>query len=315
MVLVVLSLATMVFLRTLAQNTLYNQAIKEKNQIELDRSSEKVTAFNVNYTVAGDVVSVEVVLKNEGPVSVEIVSLWVINVDMNRYNFSSPLNTNLKPGNITYLQGSTAISVTIVGSALAHRYSSWFVTARGNVVPLEREGGIVIAQLAQGIGSMALDFDTFRYYTYSGDRLVNYPSGNPNFTIPPDTYIAFGVVLTNLDPLKRNITLDKYSGVWLYFPAMPPAAAVGPVWYIANVTSDGTVSGTSSTSFAWGETRLLVFASGDPGSFSKVKSTNHVQQRNTIGAVNLVLFGRIGSEVSSRDYGQNIPFVAVYVQA
>ena len=85
MVLVMMILSTSVFLWTLSQNILYNQALKERNQMELDRLNEKVTAYNANYTVSGDVVTVEVLLKNEGAISIRITTLWVLDTTIKKY--------------------------------------------------------------------------------------------------------------------------------------------------------------------------------------------------------------------------------------
>jgi hypothetical protein len=292
---------------TLSQNTIYNEAMKEKNQMEVDRLSEKVTASDVNYTVANNIVSVNVMLKNEGAVSVEIISLWVINVDVNRYNFTSPLNINLKPGDIEYLQGSKAINVTIVGSEPLHRYSSWFVTARGDVVPLEREGGIIVAQLAQGIGSLALDFNKFRYFEYeSATKLKNYPNGNVGFTVPAGRPTAFGCSLTNLDPGKQTIFFDSHSLLWVIVPTSDVPHSTW--WYIVNVAQDGTINATySSISLAYGETKMIIFASAsDLGSSSFSRQTT--PKAGLPAPVFLLLHGNIGESA----YGQNLPFVSVY---
>jgi len=316
MVLVMMFLCTSVFMWTLSQNTIYNEAMKEKNQIEVDRLNEKVTASNVNYTVMGNVVSVEVVLENEGPVSVEIVSLWVIDATMNKHNFSSPLNINLKPGNITYLQGSKAINVTIVGSASLHQFSSWFVTARGNVVPSEREGGIIVAQVSAGIGSVAMDFTSFKYYNVSkvGSSYVlnNYPNGGSGYTViqpsGKDVGIAFELCLTNFDPLKKEINLSSASVFWTLFPVLPTQPR-GTMWYIVNVGDNGTIAGTFTTvTIPYGATTKVFFASAqDVNTGGFVPS---LSSYTGTAPVNLALVGKIGDSA----YGQNVPFVSIYIK-
>jgi len=311
MVLVMMFLSTSVFLWTLSQDTLYNQAVRERNQMDINSSSERITASNVNYTVIDSAVRVEATLINEGSVSVQIVTLWVVDTTIQKYGFNNTLSLNLKPGDTLNLVGANAIMVTIEGSETSHQFNSWFVTARGNTVPLEREGGIIVAQLAQGIGSMALNFYTFRYFEYDGDYdLKDYPAGNASFTVPHGTDIAFGVVLTNLDPSKQTLTLDQYSQLWLYFPITAPGAK-DYVWYIVNVDENGTIQTSySEISLEYGKAKLLVFASETAGSFdsnSKVSVTNP-NVRNNLCAVNLLLHGKLGD----RDYGQNIPFVSVY---
>lgn len=313
MVLVMLFLSTSVFMWTLSQNTMYNQAVRERNQMDIDRSNERITALGVNYTVSGNEVRVEVTLANEGPISVQIITLWVLDTTIQKYGFNNTLNLNLNPGDTLNLAGTNAIMVTIVGSGTLHQFNSWFVTARGNTVPLERERGIIVAQLAQGIGSLALDFYTFRYFEYETDppnKLKNYPAGNASFAIPHGKPIAFGIVLTNLDPSKQSITFDKYSQVWLYCPeAIGAFKAEPPVWYIVNVNEDnGTIQASySEIPINYGDAKLIIFASETADSFSKVQLTKE-DYANKLFAVNLMLHGKL----VDRDYGQNIPFVSLY---
>jgi len=260
MVLAALVLATNVFLWTLSQNTSYFQAVKEKNQLEVDRLNERLSAENVNYIVSDDVVSVEVDLRNEGPLSVHLTTLWVLDTTIRKYGFNDTLNINLKPGEMLILRGPDAIKVTIEDADNIHVFNSWFVTTRGNLVPLGKERGIIVAQLAQGIGSLALNFSAFRFFTYeSTTKLANYPQGIISFNVPSRTYIAFGVILTNLDPSKQTITLNQYSQVWLYFPKAPGQSIV---FYIVNVETDGTIKTPySPITIAFGETKLVTFAS------------------------------------------------------
>ena len=313
MVLVMMFLSTSVFLWTLSQNTLYNQELKEKNQVELDRLNERVTASGVNYTGSGDVISVQVVLENNGASAVHISTLWVMDATINKYGFNNTLNLNLKPGDTICLACGNPVDVNMTGATATDTFNSWFVTARGNTVPLEEEQTVIVAQLAQGIGSIALNFFEFRFFTYEGDyELADYPEGTASFTVPHSTYIAFGVSLTNLDPMKQIITLEEYTQLWLYFPAVP-GHTLGPVWYIVNEVNGIIQSSYSPETIHFAETKLLIFASADHGSLDKDSriEISDQQQKNTLGAINLLLYGSIGS----RDYGQNVPFVSLYVES
>jgi len=312
MVLVVMFLSTSVFLWTLSQNTMYNEALRAKNQEEADRRNENVVALSGNYSVneVTDEVTVNVVLKNAGSVAVQIINLWVLDTDpSNRRYANKSLNLNLNPGNVTNLVEPSPLTVTIPGANANHTFASWFVTARGNTIPLEKEQGVIVARLAQGIGSMALDFYTFRYFKYkvgSGNILENYPNGTISFDIPKNTEVAYGVVLTNLDPKKETIAIDSHSLLWVIIPTSD--VAHNRWWYIVNVASDGTISPTYSTiSMVYGETKLLVFASENDlasSSFARQSTPNSV----CTVPVFLLLHGTIGST----PYGQNLPFVSLY---
>jgi hypothetical protein len=196
--------------------------------------------------------------------------------------------------------------VVIENADNTHVFSSWFITTRGNAVPLEKERGIIVAQLAQGIGSIALDFYKFRYFTYESDRkLANYPNGTVSFDVPKNEYVAFGCYLTNLDPKRQTIIIDSHS---LFWQPGRPAVAEG-AWFIVNVNIDGTINETYSlVSLEYGETKMLVFASQNDlalGSFKRLSTPNVV----TTVATFILLHGTIGS---STPFAQNIPFVALF---
>jgi len=304
MVLVMIFLGTSVFLWTLSQNTLYNEAVRTGSQEEADRRNEGVVTLGGNYSVSGDDVTVLVVLKNAGSVTAQLINLWVIDTNQSRYD-NEPLNLNLNPGDIK----PGVFTVTIPGANANNTFVSWFVTARGNTVPLEREleEGVVVAQVAQGIGYLAMDFDKFKYYEYASDYgLKDFPTGTGGYSVPTAEQVVFGVKLTNYDPSgsKRSLTLNSHSLIWMYFPTFGKKV----VWQIVNVDANGTIQPTySATTLAYQETVTVYFASASDGSFS---GTSDKVKPGSVGpaAINLLLLGTIGSD----EYGQNIPFVSVY---
>ena len=311
MVLVMMFLSTSVFLWTLSQNTLYNQELREKNQVELDRLNERVTASGVNYT-GSNVISVQVELENNGASAVHITTLWVMDATHKTYGFNDTLDLNLKPGNKIYLTGENAVDVNIPGANAIDTLNSWFITTRGNAVPLEEERGLILAQVAAGIGSVSMNYGAFLYYNVSkiGTEYVlnNYPNGGEGFTVPQND-IAFEVCLTNFDPNRSKIKLFSSSVLWMLFPISPPTQPRGAMWYIVNVYDNGTIASTfTEITLLWGVPTRVFFASRNDvnsGGFSKSSSGY-----SGPAAVNLMLTGKIG--VST--YGQNVPFVSVYVQ-
>lgn len=304
MVLVMMFLGTSVFLWTLSQNTFYNEAVREKNQLEVDRLNEIAKAFDGKYTVSdGGTVQVNAELQNTGPLSVQFTTIWVyaVNNTWNNYNYSTLSNINLGPGD----SSTITTNVTIIGSSSSNSFSSWLITERGNVVPVApaaEEQSIQWANLAEGIGSLAFNFSSFRYYGFvADDQLADYPDGNPTFKVPHGATIAFGFELTNYNPLKESITFDEHSQMWSYFPASP-GQTNGPLWYVANVNPDGTIEPVySEITLGYEETKLFVFAN-QGGKWDN-------QQKNTLGAINLLMYGRFGSGM---EYAQNIPFVAIF---
>ena len=197
------------------------------------------------------------------------------------------------------------LRVLIDGSNSSNSFTSWFVTERGNLLPLEEEQELIVAQLAQGIGDLALEFNEFRYFTYTSEQeLASYPDGNKSFDIPKNTYVAFGCYVTNLNPLKQTIIIDSHSLFW-----QPGRSGVSEgAWFIVTVAENGTINQTfSQLSVDYGETKMLVFASqNDLGvaSFSRLRTPNSA----TTVATFLLLHGTKGSTA----FAQNIPFVSLY---
>jgi len=308
LVLTVFVLSTNVFLWTLSQNALYNQAVKERNQQDVDRLIENVITANTTYFVPSTgTVNVTTVLVNTGSISAQIITLWVLDATQQKYNVTDlrASNINLKPGDRRLL---TRL-VQIPGAVSANVFNAWIVTARGNKVDLQMAQTVIVANVAQGIGSIALNFYAFRYFRYKtspSTQLDNYPSGTTSFSVPSSTFLAFGAVLTNFDTTKQTITLNKTSEVWIYFPQAP---GQNRLWYIVNVDSNGNVASSySPISIAYGETKLIIFASDKSGSFSSSDRVS-IGWKDDSCALNLLLLGKIGT----RDYGQNIPFTSLYV--
>lgn len=295
MVLVVMFLSTSVFLWTLSQNTLYNQAVKEIRQTESDWSSEAIATSHANYTIPQTgTVEVGVTITNEGPVSAQIITAWVVWVagGEKRYGFNDTLNINLNPGETL----PVTIRVSIPDVSSTGTLNGWLATARGNLVPLQREEIVVTAQVALGIGSVMMDFDRFKYYIYhsTNKSLTPWDEGTPSFNITAKgKEIVFGVLLSNYDQYRRTITLDPHSLLWTY-SAVPGLRAT---WQITNVASNGTIIETyTPISLAYGESKWLFFGP------EKTSGTGAV-------AVNLILLGKMDDQ----DYGQNVPFVSIYV--
>lgn len=306
-VLIVLSFATGIFLWTLTQHISYNQTVLESNRIDQERFSESIRVENSSYMIlTGDRVQVNATLTNEGSVATQMVNLWVYDVTLKKYGFNdtidSVLSLSLKPGEAKRV----TIIVVIPEASINDVFNSWLVTARGNLMAFQEEQReIIVAQIAQGIGALALDFDNFRYFTYeSPQKLANYPNGTVSFDVPKGEYVAFGCYLTNFDAEKRTIVIDSHS---LFF--QPGRSGVNEgAWFIVNVDINGTVSDTyEPISIRYGETKMLVFASKfdlEIGSFDRLRTANTV----TTVATFLLLHGTIGSNA----FAQNIPFVSLF---
>jgi hypothetical protein len=290
------------------ENVRYQSAVGEVSQMDIDRSSEELVVSDLDYAVVGDMVHVTIQVRNIGPVSVRIVNLWVIDKTTNNYGFNDTLSIQLKPGDIDYFTESNVLKIPLEGSNSSNTFASWFVTSSGNLIPLEKAGEtqhVVIAQVALGIGALAMDFDAFRYFTFeTTDKLADFPNGTTGFDVPRGIYVAFGCHLTNYDLKKRTITMDAHSLFW-----QPGRAAVAEgSWFIVNVNDDGTINGTyTDITLEYGERRMIVFASKFDlgiGSFDRLKTPNAVATVATF----LLLHGTLDNDA----FAQSIPFVSLF---
>jgi len=308
LILIIFMVSTNVLLWTFSQNAQYTQAAKDVNQDEADRRNEKIEATDGDYSVSENEVTVEVTLTNTGAVAAQMISLWVFDTSIQTYNHRS-LSLSLNPGSVADRTGDDAIAVAVDGAIPGHEFISWFVTARGNTIALEKEEleDVIVAQVAQGIGYLAMDFDTFRYFEYVSDYVLkDYPAGSGSYIVPRAQHVVFRIRLTNYDPSggNRSLTLNSHSLLWMYYPAVGKQV----YWYIVNVSANGTISPTySDIIIGFRETTYVYFASASDGTFT---GTPDSQKPGTVGpaAINLLLLGKIGLS----NYGQNIPFVSVY---
>ncbi|UCC33072.1 MAG: hypothetical protein JSW53_04605 [Candidatus Bathyarchaeota archaeon] len=288
--LVIFAISTNVFIWTLSRNADYTQAVKEENQNYADRQSESVIAYNANYTVSGDEVTLKVTVRNTGSVAVHIINLWIFDTDTSNQRYANKsCDISLSPGQIRYLRGEESLAVTIPEVNASHLFVSWFVTARGNTISVE-DATVLLAEIAQGIGSISMDFPTFRYYVVTGGTLG---PAQYSFNIPAKEYTIFGVYLTNLDPRRQNINISRYSCFWL---SVPPKNAMA-YWDIVKVEGE-TVLPFEFQILEYGTPTLVYFG-----------PTMAQQIAGSQAAANILLYGTIGDE----DYGQNIPFISLYL--
>ncbi len=308
LVLIVLVLSTNVFIWTLSQNALYNQAVKASSQQDSDRLGERILAGNTTYSIpTTGTVDVYTIIVNQGSLSSQIVTLLVVDSTLQKYNATDlrAYNINLNPGdNRTF-----AYTVGITGAMINDSFSGWLVTARGNTFylesPSESQDDIIWSEVTQGIGSMSLDFSSFGYYDYDSPKVLkDYPTGIVNYNIAKSTHVAFRATLKNLDPRKIPVTLDSGSLFWQ--PGIGGANERG--WFIVNVAANGTISDSyTPITIAYLESKTIIFAAEKDLS-TAVFSSLKTPPQSAVVSVFLLLQGTIGSY----SYGQNIPFVSIF---
>ena len=331
MILIIGVVATGYFMFTLAQNTSYNDAMRSNNNALVVRMSESVKVPSpATYAQAGSGVQVSVTLRNDGPIGVIIKTLWVSSSE-NDYGFEDNLRINnlpieLSPGESQTLNQLVTPTEGVLSSGNCY---AWVVTSRGRTFELYPEHGMGpqgvpgptgatgatgpigstgpqgpqgstsfdanTALVSQGIGSIAMNFKTFRTYIANpSNQLTN---ENPAYTFDRDLNVAFKLNVTNMDP-TGDIYLEDQSCIWIFSPSS--GAIKGEVWKIASVSNN------IITPLSPGQSVTLVY---------NVSTTLYFGPRavggSNIGAgitgVNLILTGNVGTY----DYGQNLPFISL----
>jgi hypothetical protein len=295
MVIIILFISFNVFTFTIFKNTQFQDAVDELNQMDQDSFSERLVASNGNFTVTqpNSTVQVRVTLSNEGHLSAEAIRMWVVwkDGDFESYGHEE-LSIKLGPGDSVV----RSIWVTVLGVQTSGTFGGWLVTARGNLVPIEKRK-VVTAQVSEGIGSIKMDFNSFRYYYWHPNNSITpWDEGVSSFNVPSGKDLVFGILLGNLDADGRDIILHPNTLIQIY----APQSAGSVVAQLVKVEA-GEVQTPTNITLAYGENRDIFFAIK--------KGDWKLSLKNQACAVNLLLIGSIGDQ----DYGQNIPFVSIYV--
>jgi hypothetical protein len=323
MVLIVWILASSYFIWTLSENTRYNDAIREKNQLESNVLSENVQITNTTYFVNGnDNVQISTAITNPSSLSVQFTTLWVYASNATPYtgyNFTQLSNVNVKGGaNLTL---NFNMIVGGLRSTGAYSFASWLITGRGNVVPLQKStsSNIVTSQTTQGIGSLMMSFTNFFYYKVilnQGSYYLDFSSQASGYLVNKnDAPIAFMVTLTNLDS-KDDILLNPYSEFFSILP-FTGGAYQAVTWYIVNVNLTTGLINVPFTNILLPHPapdpipKSVYFASMDPVQSSFTPLPQNKMAGPGTAPVNLALIGTKGGS----PFGQNIPFVSIYINS
>jgi flagellin-like protein len=132
-ILVIVSLAGTFFVWSIQQNTMYVDAVRGVDELTLNRQSESLNiTSNPIYAAVGSSVNVFTGVQNDGPITVNITTLWLQDVNGTRPYGYKPLNMLLRPGDFQPLNENVEIS----GLNLDDNFTGWLITQRGNVIPL-----------------------------------------------------------------------------------------------------------------------------------------------------------------------------------
>lgn len=280
-VIVALLIYVNIFMWTVSQNSVYSQYVIQSHQMDADRFSERIIISQGNYSVAGDKVRVDALLTNEGPVSVQILTLWVVDNTIGKYGFNNTirsLNINLNPGDSRSVSGE----VIIPGTGPDHAFDVWFVTARGNMISFEKARYVTVSTLTEAMGPILLDYNSLRWYSTDTGNSGTWQVSRS------ETSLEWSINVTNWG--DEDIKLS-YDSIFMIF-----SEGQSMVWYIKQEYVL-VVNEEVNVTFCWDR----------PNSGKYI--TSQLPPAGTY-AVYIVL---IGTHTSGKHYGQTIPFVAVKV--
>jgi hypothetical protein len=305
LVLIVWTIASSYFFFTMAQNTNYNDAVRGVNEDTVSRISENINVQSLNYSVnSRNNVTINAKLQNTGPNAVEFVTIWAYarNHTWANYNYQN-LSLRIKGGETLT---PFSVNVTVPGLSMTGSYdvTSWLITTRGNTISLPKQtaltNNILIAKVSEGIGSVAFDFEQFWHYEYplAPAQGTPLPSKNPNnYTLSESKYNVLHVTVTNYDLFEETIVLDGNSSIFII--GEHSGTVKWDKWRLVSVV-DNKIYPTSpvSATLVFGESKELYFAA----TISSIDT-------DSAYPLNILLYGRKGND----EYGQNIPFVSIYL--
>jgi hypothetical protein len=276
--------------------------------------AESTQVLDTTYSVnAGGNVTVSAQIKNNGPSSIQFITVWIYvsNTTWTNYNFGKLTNASVQGGNVFLL--NVNLTVSGISSTANYNLASWLITTRGNVVTLQKTtltNNIIVSQTTQGIGALMMDFQNFTYYNVTGsNQLTPFPNGASGYVVSSGYgNIAFRVILTNLDQQQRTINLSSNSVFFSIFPTSPQQVR-GSYWYIANVNGSGVISSTYTPVILSYNVPVAVYFASDHAIVSGQPFVAAPPHFTGASPVNLALIGQLGSN----SFGQNIPFVSILV--
>jgi archaellum component FlaF (FlaF/FlaG flagellin family) len=200
----------------------YVQVANAREYLYNERIAENVAITGLKFTQN----KLSLTAKNEGPVTARIVRIWI---DDNSISPSShvryDVNYFLNPGE------SITLGQQLGTFNAGHLYTIKLITSRGNIFGATNFGQSAIVGIAQGMGWLTIDWDTY-YYTDNNyciaDTCTWKPAWNISETHQGQGRIQFRINVTN--HWDRNVTLTKYT--YLRFETDSGSTGDAPPFYI-----------------------------------------------------------------------------------
>jgi hypothetical protein len=208
---------------------------------------------------------------------------------------------------ITPYSGFDIVGISVDGAPVANGTSYTFTNVQANhMITATFIDQLIEGGLAQGIGSIAMEFPSFSHYDFSSSPAngTTAPTATYAFSVSGTDYTYLHLRIKNLDPWKRTITITSGSSMWAVTPFS--ATVKGDQWTACKLISNKLYYFSGST-----YTQILPLGQWVDMYFGPTQAS---RSAGGIVPLNILLYGTAtypnGTVV---DYGQNLPFIALKV--
>ncbi|TMP98209.1 MAG: hypothetical protein E6K99_07880 [Thaumarchaeota archaeon] len=313
------SVGTGYFLFVNTTNTFYVKSLSDRTSAMQAQLNEALVVVSA----AGSNNHLTLTVTNNAAISTNITGVLLIDPNKALYTFGVGLSSNTTPALPIGLSqgGSATVDTSLL--IVAGTYTIKVLTQRGNAFSATYPpSAVALAEqaLASGvIGDLYIAFHSFTWYkvvTCNGTQQCLQKQGN-GFAVPATSTtapIAFSMTVTDLNPLRLNITLDQFTLMTEFVPPVPGfggGSANSYAWYIVS-NSTNVLSAYSKFTLFYNRPVTLVFASSSAGTLVPYAP---VILSGTITYGFLVSHGCQGMKQAScqsttDNYGQVSPYVS-----
>jgi len=199
----------------------YTQEANAREQRYNDRISERVIVTGLKFTLN----KLSLTVKNTGSITARIVRVWVED------NSVSPASRNSYDVNYYVNPGQSINFGQQLGTFnAAHLYTIKLITSRGNIFGRTNFGQSAVVGIAQGMGWLTIDWDTY-YYTDDASCTGGVCTWKPAWNITGTSsggIIQFRINITN--HWDKDLNLTKYT--YLRLETDSGATGTAPPYYI-----------------------------------------------------------------------------------
>ena len=324
-IIAILFITSATFIWSTNQNTMYNNSVRQVAQSDIDRLNENVAANVTATSYNGTAVAIRGILQNLGSLPATINTAWVVDSsDTSVFGSSSTLGLNLKPGNITTLNGETTVYVNLPAHDILDSYNCWFITSRGNSVSQYSlifatgetnvnlnvtnnidGGSTLFSNVSQGIGLIGFDFKEFSKVSKATDFVDNTEplTFTSDYSLRTNQYVIFHAILTNYDPDEADYVINGTSSCYMLF------SQFGTVKFTSfRLVSVTNVGGSLYVNKAVANPTVTLAAGQPTDVYFYGRVDNNIAPLG-VYPLNIMVMGKLGYV----DYSQNVPFVSLNV--